>query len=949
MLPDEQNAHPLVYALRSRDYGLADQAARLIQQSTRFLEYTLSTFPGGTDHTQRHTQTVEKIARMLLSDDFLTALSPQELFFLVVACHYHDLAMAGTEADDKTAEAREQVRRDHAIRIGGIVRNQWAGLGFENPRAAEVLGEVCRGHRPRKNADGEANWDELNEIEVLGPDVAVRVRLLSALIYAIDELHLGADRAPERVQNWRNIQDDESRRHWRRHQAVNGPVTRPPSALLFQVTADTPEFEENLRSQVFCKAFSAMRDLRRQANAEGITAELPSITIQWQRGTMWELLLPVVCSDMAPRSRSEIIQALLVRFRQHTAERIALDAVCTESGNTDAEQEASAGRAVDDAITKRHLVAAIPPATGFVLSSLPTVADAFFASARRADDLGLLFVGRYRDSWEQEMFSSEFGRGYVRSSVFPAVERAYSVRLTQRPATDPVRLLLESCPTAARLVCDNAPSADNLVKESLLAQAVMTGALLDLHSDPERLLNGSLRAAVRTLTADNGTVAPTVRLLEELALLGGFTHEQLSAAACPSQAAQAVMESQMTSAGNGFQVHMTQSLPSGAGGATHLPRLVLASQRAGTPILLTTAVDHDLTLRVEGNTELANRDTSGVMVGIGPAVDHPPATLRLPARIEISRLTSTIRLRLGRFSANAPTAYPVVVTLPAPPARGQQPRVTLDIITQWPELTVRDWRALESGNQVIRNSGARVELILEEGDRQLAVMDSPQGSTLFRQWPGPEVIQRALRGLDGELPAPVRTPPASIAEIANMSQGDRSARWEAERNYDSDPRRRVSSIYLRLATADGHPFEERFLRFFPFDFFPAPTFHTEDPAAEDVRRQWNEGENDFQLSCFFHTNIYELAEELCTWCANPRSEFPFRFQSGGIPEPVTRSMLTVRLLRRRDRPFYCDRPIIFEFRPVNRREAYEMEAGYWRAQGDEERAQLAQEICEREL
>src|SRR5712691_7677670 len=86
MLPDEQNAHPLVHALRSRDIGIADQAARLIQQSARFLEYTLSTFSGGTDHTQRHTRTVEKIARMVLSDEFLGALSPQELFFLVLLC-----------------------------------------------------------------------------------------------------------------------------------------------------------------------------------------------------------------------------------------------------------------------------------------------------------------------------------------------------------------------------------------------------------------------------------------------------------------------------------------------------------------------------------------------------------------------------------------------------------------------------------------------------------------------------------------------------------------------------------------------------------------------------------------------------------------------------------------------------------------------------------------------
>jgi hypothetical protein len=664
---------------------------------------------------------------------------------------------------------------------------------------------------------------------------------------------------------------------------------------------------------------------------------------------MWELLLPVVCSDMRPRSRDEIVQAILCRFGQDTAERVELDTVCTESGNTDMELAASVNRAVDDAVTKRHLVATPQPAHGYVLSGLPADADIFFERSRRADELDLLFVGRYRDSWELELFASEFGRAYVRGSVFPAVERAYSVRLTQRPPTDPVRLLLESCPTAARLVRDHAPSADNLVKDSLLTQVAVTGALIDFHSDPERLLEGPVRGAVRALVADNGTVAPTVRLLEELALVGGFTHEQLSAAACPSEAAQAVMEEQLPTSGNSILIHMTQSLPSGASGATHLHRLLLASQRADTPILLTAAADHDLTLHFEGDAELANRDTTGVMVGVGPMAPLRPASFQLPARIEVSRPTRTIRLRLGRFSANAPTAYPVVVTLPAPPAPAQRPRVTFTSSVQWPELTVRDWRALEAANQVIRSSGARIELIIEEGDRQLAIMESPQGSTLFGIWPGTENIQRALRGLDGGLPAPVRVAPDAIAEIANMAAAEREARWRAERDYGSDPRRRVSSVFLRLSMPDGRPFEERFLRFFPFSFFPAPTFGNGDGVdAEELRRQWTEGENDFLFTCFFHTDIHELALELRNWCQNPQGEFPFRFQSGGTPDPVTRSMLTVRLLRRRDRLWHLDRPIIFEFRPVNRKEAYEMESNYWRSVGDERRAQLAQEICERQ-
>jgi hypothetical protein len=206
--------HPLVEVLRARNPDVADQAMRVIREAHRVLEYTVSTFSGGTDHTARHTTTVESIGRMLLPDAFLAVLTDEELFFLGVACHYHDLAMAGTEADERSPEAKEQVRRDHAVRVGTRVREKWAELGFEDERTAQVLGEVCRGHRPKKNTEGAANWDELNRVDVLGPGRSVRVRLLSAIVYAIDELHLGADRAPARVQNWRDIRNEEDRRHW---------------------------------------------------------------------------------------------------------------------------------------------------------------------------------------------------------------------------------------------------------------------------------------------------------------------------------------------------------------------------------------------------------------------------------------------------------------------------------------------------------------------------------------------------------------------------------------------------------------------------------------------------------------------------------------------------------------------------------------------------------------
>jgi hypothetical protein len=231
-----QATHPLVEVLRSRNAALAAQADRLIAEAHRVLPFTLSTFPGGTDHTPRHTTSVEQIGRLFLPDPFIASLNEHELFFLALACHYHDLAMAGTEANDQSPESREQVRREHAITIGTRIKEHWTELGFEDQRAAEVLGEVCRGHRPKK-IGGEANWNELNSSEILGIGIVIRVRLLSALIYAIDELHLGADRAPARVQQWREIRNEEDQRHWRRHRAVTNPLRKRSCARV--VTSKT--------------------------------------------------------------------------------------------------------------------------------------------------------------------------------------------------------------------------------------------------------------------------------------------------------------------------------------------------------------------------------------------------------------------------------------------------------------------------------------------------------------------------------------------------------------------------------------------------------------------------------------------------------------------------------------------------------------------------------------
>ena len=280
---------------------------------------------------------------MLLSDEFLSLLTDYELLFLALSCHYHDLAMAGTEADEATPDTRDQVRRDHAITIGTKISEKWAELGFENPDEAEILGEVCRGHRPYKDIDGHASWNDMGRFKIVGPDQSVRIRLLSALIYSIDELHIGADRAPKRTQDWRNIQNEEARRHWRRHQAIRGPARLPDGTVTYEIVCNTPGFEGDLRKNVLAKAMRAMRDLRQKAIEEGYYGRAPGHPFAVEPQHLLELLLHPPWLHPSRALVSQIKGAVLGLHAQNSASQTSLEGFCIEHGSS--EEELSAGTA----------------------------------------------------------------------------------------------------------------------------------------------------------------------------------------------------------------------------------------------------------------------------------------------------------------------------------------------------------------------------------------------------------------------------------------------------------------------------------------------------------------------------------------------------------------------------------------------------------------------------
>jgi hypothetical protein len=467
-----------------------------------------------------------------------------------------------------------------------------------------------------------------------------------------------------------------------------------------------------------------------------------------------------------------------------------------------------------------------------------------------------------------------------------------------------------------------------------------------VHADPERLLDRHLRAALRALAEPNLAIIPTLRLLEEMALVGGFTAEQVQEAHTLSEAAHQALDTAMPTGQPAFRIDIRQTLPGDAPATTtHLPRLLLASQRAGTPILLTNAPGQTLDLQVTPEAALPSPVTDDFVLGVGPADPLPEAPLRLPARIEVSKPARTVRLYLGRFGTDGPTPYPVVVTLPPPPRRGEQPTVGFGAFIQWPELTIQNLRLLDAANQVVHRKGATVELLLQDNRALLASMRTHGGRDLFQLGPWSAEVLRGLRGLDGGLPAPVFVPVQRITELGHLSASDRDAAWRQLREPSAAGPRRVCSAFLRITTDTSRPIEEMFLGFFPFNLFPAPLVEANETiSVEEFTRRWEAGDDDFVVIGYFQTDVHELSQALREWCKARYGEFPFHFEPNTVNSPVNRSVLSIRFGRARARGWHIDRPVIFEFRPVNRAEAYQLEAQYWRSVNDERRAELAEEI-----
>lgn len=919
--------------LDSRNAALTREVVTQVEQVESILLHTYSTFPSGTNHTSKHTMTVEHIAGMLLTDEILHQLFDDEIALLILSCHFHDLGMAGEESDNETEAGRTQVRNEHAISIGEKIRLSWQQIGFPDENYACVLAEVCRGHRPDRKA-GIACWDNLQEHRLVGPGRYVRLRLVAAMIYAADELHVGHDRASRREEDWKKIKG-EALRHWRRHQSIIGP-TKIGEDICFDVWVSAFSFESDVRAALI-KAFQAVNALRSQATKSGVNAAFPNIRVQWIRSDLWRWLVTESCLDFVPKTEIEIRDAAASKFDTWHANVEPLPENCTEIGET-SDTSQSIRVAIKDFVIRKILVAT---SDGGKLWLNPEArsAEQLLAIAKRPDEFEKLFGPRLRVEHDYAIWSSKFGREYIREHIFPKVKESFDVDVAALEDSDPLKIAIRCSPTASRLIQSFESPLASQSKADVLLSLIVAGLMSDIIKDAEILLDKDIRKAVAALFDRMQDRLPrSLRLSKQLALVMGLSPSQVAEASISQSAS---VESETGAFGS---VHVTQEFPKEKRGMA-FPYLCLASLRAGETVKIMNTDFTPLVITAEGVAgdfaELSN--TAPVSISIGPGVADLPKNVTIRATPYFDRQSKTLEFR--SVLAGEPNCIgPVIMQIPG---RLQKRPVESKISVFFPELTVSQALDLQDAATASQEGSIEFRIVLPNQAILGRHTHTPEKPFRFPQLMNRDLLM-AIMAVQADCSFPYFAPNRFFDDFVQLSESQRYEKLKEVR-LRNEKRPQATSIVLRLANENGRDYHEEFLGFLPLNTrFAAPKFY--DPRLIEAQFQelWDSAEAPIELSTCHRDDVEYLARLLKEWAKEKTGEFPLSLGENSVTTHFCRTNCDRIHGELIDRHWYVERPVIIRLRPASRLEQYRVEKEYWEEVGDEQRALLLQELIDAE-
>jgi hypothetical protein len=908
--------------LRTRNAELLALVEGIVEKATPNLWHTIATFPTGTSHTPEHTQMVERIAGKLFSDSILSQLSPDEVATLILACHFHDLGMVGTEQDNLSEESRDQVRHEHAVSIGRRIRENWRTFGFQNEINAIALADVCRGHRPTK-VEGEVTWDDLPRDQIVGEDRVVRIRLVAAMIYASDELHLGEERAPQREEEFLEVRNTESLLHWRRHQSISGPVLMG-GQICFDAIVRTIPSQRDLIGTIQ-KAKNAIRHLNAQLTHEGIAGAVPILNIRWKRTDLWHLLIGQITSDLRPKSPHQIKEEVNGVYAESLGDLIA---ECPFDQNAESEIK----RAIQDLKTDATLVSS-GDRDLLSLSTKPRIVSKLLNFAKEADKLDLLFPSTESASYEHCIYQSACGRSFVQDHLLPKVDQDYGMGISSSPISEHLRTCIQHSPTAARVIQQISLPPSAMSHTDLLEYAVVAGICGDLINDPELILDSRFRQATNSLFQHAVERLPGFLLFaKELAIINKLEMDKLADVMVRKVDPEALPGGEPTT----FTITQQYSAE-----RKHwsLGNIHLASSRAGIDITILNSRFAPFQIKSSGEVGMNGilPTVEPISITIGYSAETPGTPVpRVAARASVSynKDNGILQIVGERLSADDSSRCLLFIIKTNSKGEGGETKL-IDV-----DMNVGDMVAiLEYSKDKARNPLAvkceiRLRGITKSENCNFKISDA--GDDLLK-------AVTKLAAIDPGIPMPICLSSTLLKEIADAETQQSKQLIESFKAQGGN-RPIITSVFARLAVNGHGEYHEEYLGMLPLgSSFNAPVC-SDTELQEKIDLEWEIGEHELVISSYFAEESYELVESLRNWMNDLQSGFPFNLDGDGSKFHFANTFLTQKFHPIIDRLWYRHRRVTFCFRPVSKAQRYGIEMNYWREQGDEERASLLNEL-----
>lgn len=910
--------------LIQRNFELSAQVKSIVDRAIPQLWHTYATFPSGTRHTPEHTMMVEKIAGHLYSRSMLDELTDDEIAFLILACHFHDLGMAGTEYDNFDVNRRDQVRIEHAVSVGNRIREHWRAFGFQNENDAMVLGEICRGHRPAK-VNGQATWDDLDELSIVGPDRTVRPRLIAAMIYAADELHLGEDRAPVREEEFGEIKSIESLRHWRRHQSITGPAA-VDGKIQFDVNVRSIAYEIDLR-QAVSKAINALHDLKRQMSSSGIKSDLPYVSMNFKRTDLWSLLIVQTCDDLSQKTEFEVEQIVQEQFATLTREAVELTLCNTLFDASVAQKEIL--RIVSKFKTRSILIESNGKLT---LSLSRKTGEHLFNLTKSADEFDMAFENREQASHEYRLYKSAYGREYLKTHLFPEWEHKFQSPFSNLLIDEPLKTVLQYSPTAARVANQVSPPPSVMAHTDLLAFSAVAGVCADLLNDPELILDSKFRRSIDTLFSHSSDrLGEFLQFIKELAVINKLNVDELSELMSPAEEPEWLAGQQVVS------LTISQQFPVNK---MHwsLSNVWLASIRAGIHVTVHNTRQAPFKLREKAIAEGAETDPKAssenpVAISFSPSKPMIVPKISFRLGIDYDRSAKSIRIFGGPLSRQD-TNKCLSVAISTRHV-GKQTSVCQIVLSDW---SVSDFEAM----QVYTKGGeTRIDF---DVDGFNDTSDFDFGESKFEKDYADAILK--LASVNPHLPMPLFLKEERVIEIANGSHNiiaDNLRRFAEEHSFALPT---FTSLTVRFATVEGLDYYEEYLGFCPPNIgFNCPKIDGSEESQIKLQQAWDEGTEDITLTSYFKRGLEELAALLRVWSNAPNTEFPFNLSGDGPKIHFAKTRMDMVFHPIRNRFWHRQRDVTVRLHPVSRAQRYGIEMEYWKnVREDARRAEMLEEM-----